>query len=234
MVSRRQYPRRCGRFYRGTKPRAQARGDRVHDAESAHFRSHAVSSWTSLQSRGVFHEHRAGKYPVGTLVCGVFGETRAALFYAFGCGLFLGMPFVLGIVFSVGFGTLEPLALLLPFVMVFILVLLFRPTGYRLDENYITVTRPIGGNRFSIAEVGEIRPHANSHPALRSAALAWMDFTGYLEPSGIDHGASTTCMSPTRVASYRSCFAIAVDCFCRRATQKDSCQHSRPESSDGI
>lgn len=92
------------------------------------------------------------------------GKRERLFFYAFGCGLFLGMPFVLGIVFSVGFGTLEPLALPLPFVMVFILVLLFRPTGYRLDEKYITVTRPIDGNSFSIAEVGEIRPGREQPP----------------------------------------------------------------------
>jgi hypothetical protein len=92
------------------------------------------------------------------------GKRERLFFYALGCGVFLGMPIVMGIMFSVGFGTLEPLALPLPFVMVFVLMLLFRPTGYRLDEKYISVTRPIGDKKFPITEVEEVRSGSEQPP----------------------------------------------------------------------
>ncbi len=99
------------------------------------------------------------------------GKRERLFFYTLGCGLFLGMPIVMGIIFSVGFGTLEPLVLPLPFVAVFVLVLLFRPTGYRRDAKYISVTRPIGAKKFPIAEVGEIRS-GNEQPPGGTIGLA--------------------------------------------------------------
>lgn len=92
------------------------------------------------------------------------GKRERLFFYALGCGLFLGMPIVLGITFSVGFGTLAPLALPVPFVAAFALILLFRPTGYWLDDKYIAVTRPIGERKFPIAEIREIRSGSEQPP----------------------------------------------------------------------
>ena len=44
------------------------------------------------------------------------GRRERWFFYVLGCGLFLGMPLFMGIVFSLAFGTLKPLALPAPFI----------------------------------------------------------------------------------------------------------------------
>jgi hypothetical protein len=85
------------------------------------------------------------------------GRRERWFFYALGCGLFLGMPLFMGIVFSLAFETLEPLVLPTPFILGFMLVLLFRPTGYLLDSKFIHVVRPVGSKKFPIGEVNEIR-----------------------------------------------------------------------------
>jgi hypothetical protein len=106
------------------------------------------------------------------------GKRERLFFYALGCGLFLGMPIILGIMFSVGFATLKPLVLPLPFVVVFILVLLFRPRGYHLDETSISVTRTIGEKKFSIAEVREIRSGSEQPPGVTIGLFRVAGFYG--------------------------------------------------------
>ena len=94
------------------------------------------------------------------------GRRERWFFFALGCGLFLGLPIILGVVFSLAFRTLEPLALPVPFVAAFLLVLLFRPTGYALDREFIRVIRPVGAKRFEVREVHKFRSGAEEPPGL--------------------------------------------------------------------
>jgi len=83
---------------------------------------------------------------------------RERLFFALlGCGLFLGMSLLMGIIFSIAFETLEPLLLPAFFFVGFLLIMWFRPTGYVLNGECIGVIRPAGVKKFAIADVCEVR-----------------------------------------------------------------------------
>jgi len=83
------------------------------------------------------------------------GKRERVFFYALGCGLFLGMPLFMGIGFSLAFKTLDPLFLPVPFFVVFLLILLQRPTGYILDSTTLHVKRPVGSKKYEIGYVRE-------------------------------------------------------------------------------
>lgn len=106
------------------------------------------------------------------------GRPERWLFYALGCGLLLGMPLFMGIVFSLAFETLEALVLPAPFILGFVLVLLFRPTGYLLDSKFIHVVRPVGSKKFLIGEVYEIRSGTEEPPGLTIGLVRAIGFYG--------------------------------------------------------
>jgi hypothetical protein len=84
----------------------------------------------------------------------------------------------MGAVFSLAFKTLEPLVLPAPFILGFVIVLLFRPTGYLLDSKFIHVVRPVGSKKFPIGEVHEIRSGIEEPPALTTGLARVTGFYG--------------------------------------------------------
>lgn len=78
------------------------------------------------------------------------GSREKLFFVALGCGVFLGVPLGLGLIFALAFGTPEPLVLGLPFAAAFLMIVLFRTTGYRLRGTRLEVIRPAGIRRFDL------------------------------------------------------------------------------------
>ncbi len=107
----------------------------------------------------------------GTRFAARLGTQERVLFVALGCGVFLGLPLTLAVVFSVAFDTWQPLGLIVPFVVGFAVILAFRPTGYAVDSRWLRVLRPVGPKRFPLEGVREIRA-GDERPAGATIGLA--------------------------------------------------------------
>ena len=94
------------------------------------------------------------------------GPRERLLTYAVGYGVGIGVPFILGISFAVGF--LQPLLLLfpVPFVLAFGAPYFFRPTGYAVSSSEIAVIRAIGRKRIPLEAICEILSPATSPPGI--------------------------------------------------------------------
>jgi hypothetical protein len=94
------------------------------------------------------------------------GPRERLLTYAVGYGVGIGVPFILGISFAVGFS--QPLLLLfpVPFVLAFGATYFFRPTGYAVSSSEIAVIRAIGRKRIPLEAICEILSPATSPPGI--------------------------------------------------------------------
>ena len=76
--------------------------------------------------------------------------------YLVGFGVGVGVPTMLGVSFAFGFQ--EPWLLLfpLPFALAFGAPYFFRPLGYAVDNEGVTILRPLGSRRIQIETLQEI------------------------------------------------------------------------------
>ena len=86
--------------------------------------------------------------------------------YLVGFGVGMGVPTVLGISFALGFQ--EPWLLLfpLPFVLAFGAPYFFRPLGFAVANEGITILRPLGSRRIQLETLQEIRVPATHPPGM--------------------------------------------------------------------
>ena len=84
------------------------------------------------------------------------GARERLITYGVGYGVGIGVPLALGISFALGFG--EPLVFLfpLPFVIAFGLPSFFRPTGFGVTSEAISIIRPVGLKRIPLNEIRQV------------------------------------------------------------------------------
>lgn len=103
------------------------------------------------------------------------GRREKFFFVALGCGVLLGIPVMMSLTFALAFRTPGPLAIGLPFVAAFVVIVLFRTTGYRFRAPLLEVTRPAGVRRFRLDV---------SIPAVPLASLPQGSTAGIVHSSG--------------------------------------------------
>ena len=86
--------------------------------------------------------------------------------YLVGFGVGIGVPTVLGVSFALGLQ--EPWLLLfpLPFVLAFGVPYFFRPLGYAVANDAITILRPLGSRRVQIKMLQQIHLPATHPPGV--------------------------------------------------------------------
>ena len=84
------------------------------------------------------------------------GKHERLITYGVGYGVGIGVPFVLGLSFAIGFG--QPLLLLfpLPFAIAFGLPYFFRPTGFGVTPHEILILRAVGPKRIPLRDVRQV------------------------------------------------------------------------------
>ncbi len=90
------------------------------------------------------------------------GARERLVTYGVGYGVGIGVPLILGLGFTIGFGDPRALLIPLPFIVAFGLPMLFRPTGFGISADEISVLRPIGPKRFPLSDVREVISPASS------------------------------------------------------------------------
>ena len=86
--------------------------------------------------------------------------------YLVGFGVGIGVPTILGVSFALGFQ--EPWLLLfpLPFLLAFGAPYFFRPLGFAVASEGITILRPFGSRRIQLETLQEIRVPATHPPGI--------------------------------------------------------------------
>jgi hypothetical protein len=86
--------------------------------------------------------------------------------YLVGFGVGIGVPTVLGIGFALGFQKPWLLLFPLPFVLAFGAPYFFRPLGFAVTNEGITILRPLGSRRIQLETLQEIRVPATHPPGM--------------------------------------------------------------------
>lgn len=91
--------------------------------------------------------------------------------YLVGLGVGIGVPTVLGISFAFGFR--EPWLLLfpLPFILAFCSPYFFRPLGFAVANDVITILRPLAPKQIPLETLREIRVPATHPPGVTIGLL---------------------------------------------------------------
>lgn len=132
------------------------------------------------------------------------GTRERLITYGVGYGVGIGVPLALGMSFALGFG--EPLLLLfpLPFVIAFGLPYFFRPTGFGVTTDGISILRPVGPKRIPLREIRQaVSPATGSQgPGIGLARLR--ESMAASEPTGAGPGVVIEPMSRT-TARWSNC-----------------------------
>ncbi len=94
--------------------------------------------------------------------------------YGVGLGVWLGVPAVLGFGFAIGFGDPALLLFPVPFAVLLWIFWQLRVTGYRLDNDALTVVRPLRPRRIPLRDLASAL-HPASLPSGATLGVARID-----------------------------------------------------------